>query len=187
MTELGLKNYEQIIIHTFEYLAMLTASPPLAAIYAECEQINNITFNFLEKENPSGYTSSLASMSYSDFLTLGDMHDYAPDDILKGHYIMNDFDPILIHTCSDYFKPDNMIVILQSTGQDDSIEWKKSRWYETPFVEQVISDTFIKTLRATRPSSAFHIPDINSFIPENFNVVEKVKTLKRFPSPWIVS
>ena len=81
----------------FAYLDLLRAEGPQQWLYDEQSRLADLQFRFREQANPVNYVSALAS----------GMHDYAPEDILRGGSLMSEYAPALIEELLAAVVPEN--------------------------------------------------------------------------------
>ncbi|KAJ3143098.1 Insulinase (Peptidase M16) [Physocladia obscura] len=159
LTEEGTRHWEEIVVLVFEYIEMLREGGIKDWIYEECKAISEMRFRFEEKRNPASFASHVA----------GEMHDYAPEHILCGSSIMFEMDKEKIQNLLNTLTVDNFRITLVSPDFN-SLEWSKAEWYGTEYLHESISESLKIALASLRPTSHFHLPLKNEFIPDNFSI-----------------
>ena len=83
-----------------------------------------LSFKFKEKASPASYTSKLANQ----------IHKYAPEDVLSGPYLLEEYKPELIKEFLSHLRTTNfrMMLITESYPAD---QWTKAAHYETEYIQ----------------------------------------------------
>lgn len=97
------------------------------------------------------------------------MHKYAPQDVLSGPYLVEEFSVPLIEQCLGYLRPDNFRVMLV-TEHFDGLTWSKAAHYGTEYAIVAFPDLLTKAIESPKANAALHLPSPNVFIPDNFTV-----------------
>ncbi len=156
LTERGVEEHERVLALLFSYLDMLRAEGPQRWLYEEQSELAAIDFRFREHGEPIGYVSALAS----------GMHDYAPEDVLRGPYLMERFAPGLIAEALERMRPESAQVVLTAPGVPVD---RESPYYEVPYgVEQ---GPALASRWAPAPADSLHLPAPNAFIAEDLSLV----------------
>ncbi|GBB86466.1 hypothetical protein RclHR1_01290010 [Rhizophagus clarus] len=169
LTESGLANYEDVVVHVFQYIEMLKQVGVQEWIYHEIKKLREISFRFREKYLPIRYTINLSTI----------MQSPCPREWILSSSLIREFDPKLINELLDLLRPDNFILGLISqsfTGLD-----QKEKWYGTEYKIEPLSDKLIQALKdiTTHPELKIRTP--NEFIPTDFetNKTEILTPAKR--------
>ncbi|KAJ3134921.1 Insulinase (Peptidase M16) [Geranomyces variabilis] len=164
LTLAGAEHYEEIVPIVFQYISMVQANGIKEWIFHECQQLAAMSFRFKEKSPPSSYASRVA----------GYMHQYAPEDILSGPYLMYDYEPEKIATCLSYLRPDNFrLTLVSPTALEgtDASQIKVAAWYGTEYVLRDFPPNLVAALKSTvEHDPELFLPSPNEFIPESFDV-----------------
>jgi secreted Zn-dependent insulinase-like peptidase len=161
LTEEGLRKREQVLRKVFEYLQLLKNEGPRRTLYEEQGRLAALAFRFRDDVQPIGYVSGLAN----------DMQLFAPDDVLRGNYLMTDYDPDLIQTIlKRYFVPGNALIQVIAEGVPVD---RESEYYHTPYSVQTIdpSATAWGTVTSDDIDPRLHLPAQNEFVAENVSVL----------------
>ncbi|KAJ3307410.1 Insulinase (Peptidase M16) [Kappamyces sp. JEL0829] len=179
MTAEGLHHHQDILEIIFQYVQMLKQTGVQKWIYDECKLVSRTSFQFREKSSPSSYTSQLS----------GYMHDFVPEDILRGNSMMEQFDANLIEACLDYFSPDNLVVMVQANGVDTGNgepDWSEDQWYKTKYWTRTMAPGLLERLSRPETHPELQLPTPNSFLPENF-ALSGSKADSPLKHPWIIA
>nr|KAJ3423186.1 Insulinase (Peptidase M16) [Polyrhizophydium stewartii] len=175
LTEKGLEHYEDIVVIVFQYIAMLRSMPVQEWVFRECQAVAAIAFRFKEKSPPSSFVSHLA----------GNLHLYVPEDVISGPYLLEVFDSDAIRRVLDRLTPSQFRITLQSPTFDTD-GWSEAPHYGTKFRIGELSPSLKQRLASLGPNAELHLPEPNSFIPEDFTV-ERVRIPKPATHPLIIA
>lgn len=173
MTPQGLQNWQQILVHLFEYLKLVTETDPQQWLFAELAEMSEINFRFRQKLAASRTVSLLAK-------SLWKFGDIVPSEHILDDTILRSFDAEKIQHYASYFTPDNFRASLTSQTLDNLD--LKERWYGTEYSYTDIPQDLLTKVRNVELNNNFHLPIPNEFIPENFEVKKrKVDSPLRHP------
>ncbi|TGD74117.1 peptidase M16 [Mangrovimicrobium sediminis] len=158
LTEKGVTEHERVLQLLFAYLDMLREAGPKQWLYDEQSRLAALAFRFKEKGSAIGYVSQLADS----------MHEYAPADVLRGLYMMEDYDPEMLAGLLDAVRPQNAVVVLEDASVETDLE---SRYYQTPYAVEKFAGTVPEAWRRPVQADLFHLPAPNEFIPEDVSLV----------------
>ena len=106
-------------------------------------------------------------MSYVGQLASG-MHDYAPQDVLRGPYIMSRYDQVMINGLLQKITASNVLITLT----DESVVTDEvSPYYEVPYSRQVLAGEQLAVLERPVEPEPFRLPPVNEFIAQNVALV----------------
>ena len=158
LTEAGAQDYDRVLELLFAYTAMLREQGPQDWLYQEQSQLAELSFRFREKGAPMGYVSALAT----------GMHYYAPEDILRGPYIMNEYDADTLVTLLDALRPENAQVIFNDKSVvADAV----SPYYDVPYSRQVVPNERVQEWASAGDVPSLALPAPNAFIAEDVSLV----------------
>ena len=181
LTPEGLKNYEQVVKTTFNYLAILHETPPQEWIFDEMKRMAEVDFRYKQKSPASLTTCSLSQT----------MQKPLPRNrLLSGGRVLRKFDADAIAAGASLLKVDNLRLLLVSK---DTIpgEIKKERWYGTEHSVHKLPNDFCNDLKRAEaaPASArpceLHMPHKNEFIPSRLEV-EKRASAEPLKAPSLI-
>lgn len=162
LTETGIEHIDDIILLVFQYLAMLRQHGIQEWIFEECKLINDMQFRFKDKERPQGYARILANW----------LHDYGLEDVLRGPWMFQEFNPDLIKDVLDRLVPQNVHVI--ATGrQFESMANLTEKWYGSKYSDAVISEDKLQVWSNAKLHERLFLPSPNEFIPSNYDLVPR--------------
>ncbi|MEJ2531493.1 MAG: insulinase family protein [Halioglobus sp.] len=162
LTEKGAANHERVLGWLFAYLDMLREKGPREWLYDEQARLAELHFRFREKSEPINYVSALAS----------GMHDYAPQDILRGPYLMDNYQEPMLEDLLQRISPERALVMLVNEGVETD---RTSRYYHVPYARHELSTEQLAALKVAGAADALHLPAPNEFIAEDVSLVAIAK------------
>ncbi|MBM69838.1 MAG: peptidase M16 [Haliea sp.] len=160
LTEAGLAGQDRVLQLLFAYLDLLRAEGPQQWLYDEQSRLADLQFRFREQANPVNYVSALAS----------GMHDYAPEDILRGGSLMSEYAPALIEELLAAVVPENALVTISHASVPVD---RVSPHYEVPYSVQTVSAEQLARWTAPVGDTALALPAPNEFIAEDVTLVSE--------------
>uniref|UniRef100_H2ZE61 Peptidase M16 middle/third domain-containing protein n=1 Tax=Ciona savignyi TaxID=51511 RepID=H2ZE61_CIOSA len=161
LTKQGLAHVDDIVVRMFQYIKMLKQSRTPEWIFNEIKDLNNMNFKFKDKERP---TSCVQNCSES-------MHYYPMEDVLSAGHLISEFRPDLVEDLLSRLNCDNMRITLVSKTYKDEVNLTE-KYYGAKYSMTPISDDLLDSCRNATPSSKFHLPPPNEFIPTDFSLAE---------------
>lgn len=83
LTQQGLDQVEHVVAAVFQYLAMLRLTGPDARIWKEIQEIEELSFRYVEDSPPIAYVETLAE----------NVHKYAAADFITGDTLLFEYKP----------------------------------------------------------------------------------------------
>jgi insulysin len=154
LTPAGLEHVNEVVASIFRYIDMMRASPVPEWTFDEQRKIAEMHFLYAEKSNPIGLAQSLSSNS----------HMLPAEELLRGHYSLDEFDPELIHEYLSFMRPDNMLMVVTAKGLDTN---QTTDWYKVDYSTQPIDKDTLASWQSPSKNAALALPGPNSFVPEN--------------------
>jgi len=154
LTDKGVDEYERVLQILFAYFDLLREEGPRQWLFEEQAQLAALSFRFREQGAPIGYVSSLSS----------GMHDYAPQDVLVGPYLMQDYRPDLISEALAALRPEQAQVVLTAPGVPTD---RRSEKYDVPYSVKTATEEAIAGWVADKRPDELRLPDPNAFIAED--------------------
>ncbi|MBL4780864.1 MAG: insulinase family protein [Porticoccaceae bacterium] len=100
LTPQGVAARQEVLDGFYQWLALSTEEGIEAWRYDELTQLQHSAFRFLEKGSASSYVQGLSVA----------LHHYPPREVLRGHFLFDDFDRALIKKYAGYLRPNNALV-----------------------------------------------------------------------------
>ena len=159
LTEKGAADPDRVLQLLFAYADMLREEGPQDWLYVEQARLADLSFRFREQASPMRYVSAVAS----------GMQYYAPQDILRGPYMMTGYDEAILAELLQQFRPDNALV----TFSDQAVAGDQvSEYYQVPYSEQAFDVRRVANPEGDRRADTLHLPAPNEFIAEDVSLVE---------------
>lgn len=158
LTEKGVKDYQRVLQLFFTYADMLRKEGAQQWLYDEQARLADLSFRFKQEAAPISYVSQLAA----------GMQDYAPQDVLRGPYLMDRYDQVMINGLLQKLTANNVLVTLT----DPSVETDEiSPLYDVPYSRQKLAGEQLAPWQAIVEPEPFHLPQVNDFIAEDVALV----------------
>jgi len=154
LTPEGEQHIDAIVGNVFAAINMLQTRGLDEALYREQAVVSEQGFNTREPRDPISEVAQLAS----------DMHDFSPRDVLKGHYLYQQFERDRIAELVGLMIPQRMLLTYTSpTVETDSV----SPYFNAPYQKIPIDAERIARLDAFADNQAIQPPRPNPFIAEH--------------------
>ncbi|MCF7971861.1 MAG: insulinase family protein [Methylococcaceae bacterium] len=157
LTHAGLQHVDDITDIVFQYIRLLQQTELQQWLYEEQKQQAQLTFRYQEKRDASKTVTDLAR----------NLHYYAPQDVLRGAYLMEYSQPELTQSLLQLLTPERVLIALNS--QDVSTHQTEKNYH----VDYAI-DPITPELRARWSSSAINpalkLPAPNPFMPDQLEL-----------------
>jgi insulysin len=158
LTEQGVVDHQRVLQLLFAYLDMLRGEGAREWLYDEQSQLADLNFRFREKIEPINYVSGLSR----------GMQQYAPDDILRGPYIMDQYDKRMLDDLLQRLTLDNALIVLT----DKNVKTDRvSNYYQVPYSRHTLSGDQLAALQGEGKPGELHLPAPNQFIAEDVSLV----------------
>jgi len=154
LTPAGLENLNEVVAYVFRYVDLMRTSGIDKRTFDEQRRISELHFLYAEKEDPIGLVRSLS----------GDLHLLPPEELLRGPYLLDDYDPDLIAEYLGYIRPDNMLLTITAKGLETDAE---TDWFSVDYRVRPIEEETLALWRSPAPDAALVLPGPNRFVPEN--------------------
>lgn len=136
LTKKGLKNVNRVLGFVFQYVDMLQREGVQQWVFEESKLLNKLNFNFLEKQAPFNYVSSLSNR----------MHYYKAEEVLQGPYIMDQYDPELLGKVIGQLRTDNLLVLLSSREFKGQLP-KRDLHFDTEYNDEPFPEELKEAIR----------------------------------------
>lgn len=157
LTPAGMANVDDVSDAVFETIALLRESGVEAWRYQELADIARLQFDFRTRPQEINEVSQLAH----------NLHYYSPDDVIRGDYAMEDFNPELIQSVLDTLRVDNAVVAI--TRPDVKAE-RESQLYAVPYTSALPSDDVLERWRQRTGLPGLTLPKPNPFIVDSLAI-----------------
>ncbi|MEZ0174987.1 MAG: insulinase family protein [Candidatus Reddybacter sp.] len=154
LTPQGIVERQQVLDLFYQWLSLAAKQGVEAWRYDELTQLQHSAFRFLDKSSASSYAQGLSVA----------LHDYPPQEVLRGHFLFDDFDAALIKRFASYLRPDNALVTWVAPELD--VGDKVSRRYSAPY--QIVEVENDQSSSSKLLAGDLSLPGKNEFLPAAF-------------------
>lgn len=141
--------------------------------YNEQSVINDTWFRFQEKGDALGYASTLAN----------NLHYYKPQEVISGMAIMSNYDEALIRRYLGYLTPENTLIEINAP---DVPVAKTSRYYQTQYSVNNISDEELKRWNKIAANDEVKLPSPNEYVAKQFKIKKGDETEPNESNPHLL-
>ncbi|MEE4299687.1 MAG: insulinase family protein [Pseudomonadales bacterium] len=158
LTESGLENWERIGEFVFAYLEQLRDGGVAQSRYEEQSRLAELAFRYREKSDAFGYVSSLAS----------NMLVYPTEDVIRGPYVLDEYDEDLIDDFLDRLRPEfAQVALIAPDLETDRVE----RWFDVPYAVEPLDPAVLARWQQPEGDPAVTLPAPNPFVPETLELL----------------
>ena len=161
LTQSGLDNWQAVTAKLFDYIDLVRDQGIDSWRYQEQGQLSNQAFHFYDPPEPMSAVSQLAIQ----------LHEYPAADVLRGPYLMDQFDTKEINTLLSLLNQNNVLVAL--VHELDNPE-NTSPYYQVPFTTRKLTASDFKTAATPCQASSLELPRPNPYIAEDFSLLHAV-------------
>lgn len=156
LSEQGANHWESVVAATFAYIDGLRKKGPEAWRFAEQSDLAAINFRFREEGSAQGYVAQVANA----------MQYYAAEDVLRGPYLLDDFQPSLIQQALEELRADNALIIYSAPEVKTD---KVSQYYGVNYGLNSLTDAQLAKWQGAS-GTAFTLPIPNPFVATDFEL-----------------
>jgi len=157
LTREGVKHQNDVIASVFQAVNRVSQQGVEQWRYDEQAALSDLAFRYQDAQQPMN----------DAMLMSGALQYYAPQDVIRGRYLMAHFDATLIKRYLSFLAPDNMLVTLVAPGVTAD---KASAFYKTPYAIQPIAAQQVEQWRAQTANAAITLPAPNPFVPQTMTI-----------------
>jgi secreted Zn-dependent insulinase-like peptidase len=157
LTPAGLRHVDEIVAYVFRYIHLIRTSGVADWTFDEQRRLSELRFLYAEKADPIGLVRSLSH----------DLHMLPSQELLRGHYLLDEFDPELIQEYLGYMRPDNMLMAVTASGLETD---SRTDWFAVDYRIRPIDEKTVAGWRSPAPDPALALPGPNGFVPENLSL-----------------
>jgi len=169
LTERGVQDYERVVQLFFAYMDMLREQGARQRLYDEQSRIAELAFRFKQEGSPISYVSGTAAS----------MQRYAPQDVLRGPYMMERYDQDMINgLLQDIVATNAVITLSDKSVETDSV----SPYYQVPYSRQTLSAVQVAAWQQPIQPVPFALPEPNDFIADDIALVSLAKDHPTLPA-----
>ena len=169
LTEKGVSHYQRVVELLFNYMDMLRARGALEWLYDEQSSLAELQFRFKEQVEPMSYVSGISR----------GMQHYAPADVLRGPYMMDQYEQQVLNDLLGRITINNALIVLSDANVETD---RVSQYYQVPYAVRSLDAEQVAALRGVDQSAPLHLPEPNQFIAEDVSMVEVAATNPPVPA-----
>jgi secreted Zn-dependent insulinase-like peptidase len=162
LTESGLTNVDDVVTYVFRYIDLMRRSGVAAWTFDEQRRLSEMRFLYAEKAEPVSLVRGLSH----------ELHTLPPEELLRGHYLLDEFDPALIQTYLGYMRPENMLMQVTASGLEAD---SRTDWFGVDYRLRPIDASTLARWRSPNPDPSLALPGPNGFVPENLALKKGAK------------
>ncbi|KAL0048825.1 hypothetical protein WJX82_000128 [Trebouxia sp. C0006] len=146
----------------FQFLSLLKEAGPQQWVFDELANIAQMRFKFAEEEDACEYALRLAA----------DAPYYAPEHLLNGHYLYDQWDPKLVNQLLDQMTPSNVRVDVQTSSFSNIPDGpvQQEPWFGMPYISRPIPEKILAQWGSASVPAELQLPPHNNFIPTDFSL-----------------
>lgn len=162
LTDKGLENVDHITALLFQTIELVKNKGLEEWRFDQQAKFSALAFQYQQKGSASNTASHLA----------GNLHVYAPQDVISGSYLQTNFKPELLTTLLEQLTPNNMLrTLVAKNQQSDKTPFDIEPWFNAPYKISEISSGDIENITKTASNPQLALPDVNPFIPDNIEML----------------
>ena len=160
LTEQGLKDYQNVIQHVFQYVELLKQKGLQETLFLEEKQLSNIRFQFQEQSEPIHMVSGLSRQ----------MQFFPTEKIISANYTFSEFKPKLIKHYLEQITPENMQVTIKARTVNTD---KTEPYYRAPFSVTQFTEQELQSFSVNKIDPRLTIRKNNPFIAQDLELLAK--------------
>jgi len=157
LTQEGLKHTDAVVDIVFQYIRLMQNSGVQKWLFKEQQQMANLRFLYQEKRDASHTVTGLAR----------NLHYYPAEDVLRGNFVMEQFEPELTAQFLQLLTPERVLISLNTQNLDTD---KTEKNYHVNYAIQAISSEQLNRWQHSNISPELALPERNPFIPNKLNL-----------------
>ena len=156
LTPVGASNWKQVTSLIFQQIEVISKNGGEKWRWLEQAALADIAFRYKELGSPIHRVSRLAAQ----------LHQYPPEKVMRGPYLLDRYNPGLIEEVLTIMTPDNaLITIMAPEVKTDKV----SKLYKVPYKLEKLTG-----IERAEKTKFLTLPSINKFVPDGL----KIKGLK---------
>ncbi|KAF8059523.1 Metalloenzyme, LuxS/M16 peptidase-like protein [Lyophyllum atratum] len=173
LTKDGFQHYREVIIASFQYLALLRASKFDPCYQQEAAEISENRFRFNEKARAAEYAMSISQ--HMSWPIPKERSLSAPQ--VTWEWDSEDGEGQVKKYLESFRITEGRVMLLGTSAEHSKLAleavWEKETWYGTMYHAERFTDEFIEQAQASNAIPELFLPGSNEFIPINFDVEKR--------------
>ncbi len=174
LTQAGLGKIDDIARLLFTTIDLIRRDGVTAERYAEQRRLSRLAFQFAEEQESGQLVRSIAT----------DMRHYAVPDMLRGAYLMEQFDRPAIERLLASLRPDNLL--LRLVAERDQKPFIQEPFYQVEYALTPIDAQRIAAWSKPDGDARLALPPSNPFVPQRL-ALQPLELVGDKPRPLVVA
>ena len=163
LTPAGEKHTDEIIAMVYQTIALIRDEGIQDWLYREQQNVAVQRFRFREISEPINEASQLA----------GNLHEYPAAEVIRGDYLMEQFESQRIAALLVQLQPKNMLAMLttpDAMNKSNAKSQKSSTYYAVPYSVQTMSEQRWKAWLKPIANAGIQLPAPNIFVADDLQL-----------------
>ncbi len=148
----------EIVAYVFQYIRLIEREGVQRWLFDEQKALADLDFRFQETAEPISAAPGLAAS----------LQVYAPEDVLRGPYMMETFAPELIRRYLSRLTPQNLLLTVTGKGLETN---RTTPRYQADYRIASIPESTLARWRSGAVDVALRLPEANIFVPHDVELV----------------
>lgn len=157
LTEAGGSHIDEITLALYQAIDRIRDGGVQQWLYDEQKAVAQQRFRFRDLPAPDDEVTHLS----------GNLHEYPPAEVIRGDYLMTQFEPDRIAQLLAQLAPQRMLTMV--TAPKIATD-RRSTYYDAPYRVQTPSAAELQTWQQAAPNPAIHLPEPNIFIAKDLSL-----------------
>ncbi len=157
LTEAGYSRYPAIIDDFFQTVRLIRQHGVQERLFREQQLIADMKFRFREPAKATYYAMRMA----------GNLDKYPVEDLIRGDYLLFDFNPAQIKAVLNQLQPENMLITLSAP---DIAGNHRDPWFDTPYSLTPVAQHQLARWRQGPVNAALRLPPPNPYLASDFSL-----------------
>jgi secreted Zn-dependent insulinase-like peptidase len=157
LTEAGSSHIDEITLALYQAIGRIRDNGVQQWLYDEQKAVAQQRFRFRDLPAPDDEVTHLS----------GNLHDYPPAEVIRGDYLMTQFEPDRIRQLLGQLVPERMLTMVTAPRIATD---RRSTYYDTPYSVEIPSAAELQAWRQAAPNPAIHLPAPNMFIATDLSL-----------------
>ncbi len=157
LTDSGVKHIDEITQAVYQTIDRIRNGGVQAWLYREQQTVAEQRFRFREVPDPIEEVSLLA----------GNLQQYPAPEVMRGDYLMEQFEPNSIYDLLAQFTPERMLLTVTTPAATTD---RHSAFYQTPYSSKPLPAAQLQHWAHLAPNAAIQLPTPNIFIADDLHL-----------------
>jgi insulysin len=157
LTEDGSRHVDEITLAVYQAIARIRTGGIQNWLYREQQTVASQRFRFRDLPEPISEASHLA----------GNLQDYPAADVIRGDYLMEQFEPARINELLTQLTPQRMLMTVSAPELKTD---RSSTFYRTPYSLKTLAAPQLQTWSNAPLNDAIRLPAPNIFVADDLSI-----------------